>query len=496
MNKKSAIIIGSGIGGLSSALRLIADGWHVAVIERMERPGGKIRTVGQNAEHRIDAGPSVFTMRWVFDRLFSELKESLEDHIKLEPASVLARHAWMDGSCLDLYADVDRSADAIRQFAGPAEAEGYRRFCSETAKIFSMLKEPFLCSSEPSLRNLIGAFGRGPIGAIKKMQPLNTMAKGLTRHFNDPRLLQLFGRYATYCGSSPYLAPATLMLIAHVEQDGVWYLENGMYSLIEALVSLAHERGCELQYNSHVDKLLTSHGRVTGVRLLDGKELFADIVIMNGDCNALASGLLGHNVRRAASGTSSQQSRSLSALTWMMETKTDGFPLVRHNVFFSRDYSAEFEDLFEKRCLPREPTVYICAQDRGNESHNLKSERILVIVNAPADGGMNKLMKSELEACEEAMFNVLSTCGLSIQRNSCFIERANPDDFNAMFPATFGALYGRASHGWQASLLRPGCRSKLGGLYLAGGSVHPGAGVPMAGLSGIMAAECAIEDQK
>ena len=494
MNKKSAIVIGSGIGGLSSALRLIAGGWHVTVIERMERPGGKIRTVGQNTERRIDAGPSVFTMRWVFDRLFSELKENLEDHIKLEPASVLARHAWMDGSTLDLYADLDRSADAIRLFAGQTEAEGYRRFCSETAEIFSMLKEPFLCSSEPSLKNLIRAFGMGPIGAIKKMQPLNTMAKGLTRHFSDPRLLQLFGRYATYCGSSPYLAPATLMLIAHVEQDGVWYLENGMYSLIEALVTLAHERGCEFQYNSHVDKILTSSGKVTGVKLLDGKVLFADIVIMNGDCNALASGLLGHNVRRAAS-EMPKTSRSLSALTWMIEAKTEGFPLVRHNVFFSRDYSAEFVDLFEKRRLPNEPTVYICAQDRGNDPHCPQTERMLVIVNAPADGGTKKLMKPELEACEEAMFNVLSACGLSIEQNSGFIERANPDDFNEMFPATSGALYGRASHGWQASLLRPGCRSKLGGLYLAGGSVHPGAGIPMAGLSGIMAAECAIKDQ-
>ena len=493
MNKKSAIVIGSGIGGLSSALRLIAGGWHVTVIERMEHAGGKIRTVGQNADRRIDAGPSVFTMRWVFDRLFSELKESLEDHLKLEPASVLARHAWMDGSCLDLYADLDRSADAISQFAGRAEARGYRQFCSETAKIFSMLKEPFLCSPEPSLRNLIRAFGMGPIGAIKTMQPLNTMAKGLTRHFRDPRLQQLFGRYATYCGSSPYLAPATLMLIAHVEQDGVWYLKNGMYSLIEALVTLADDRGCELQFNSHVDKILTKNEKVTGIKLLDGKELSADIVIMNGDCNALATGRLGHNVRRAAPGTS-RTSRSLSALTWMMETKTEGFPLVRHNVFFSRDYSAEFIDLFEKRCLPNEPTVYICAQDRGDSPHCPQTERLLLIVNAPADGGMNKLMKSELEACEEAMFNVLSACGLCIERNGGFIERANPNDFGEMFPATFGALYGRASHGWQASLLRPGCRSKLSGLYLAGGSVHPGAGIPMAGLSGIMAAECAIED--
>ena len=178
----------------------------------------------------------------------------------------------------------------------------------------------------------------------------------------------------------------------------------------------------------------------------------------------------------------------------MLDAEITGFPLVRHNVFFSDDYPAEFNDLVEKQRLPRQPTVYICAQDRRENSDLTGRERMLIIVNAPAHGGLATFDQNAYAVCEEAMYKVLSTCGLSIDRSCSHIKRANPDDFNSMFPGTYGALYGRASHGWQASLARPGCRSKLRQLYLAGGSVHPGAGVPMAGLSGIMAAECAIEE--
>ncbi len=213
---------------------------------------------------------------------------------------------------------------------------------------------------------------------------------------------------------------------------------------------------------------------------------------MNGDCNALASGLFGEATRRAVVATPTP-SRSLSALTWMLDGETSGFPLVRHNVFFSDNYPEEFRDLFEKQRLPREPTVYICAQDRGNNADRTGRERMLIIVNAPANDD-KPIKQDDCASCEEAMYKVLYACGLSINRSNAHIERSNPNDFSSMFPATHGALYGRASHGWQASLARPGCRSKLPGLYLTGGSVHPGAGVPMAALSGIMAAECIIED--
>lgn len=491
--KRTAIVIGAGVGGLSAGLRLIADGWDVTILERASAPGGKLRTVQFAGGPRIDAGPTVFTMRWIFDRLFSSLGESIEDHMTFHQAEILARHGWQDGSRLDLFADRERSAEAIAAFAGGDEARGYLEFCDESESIFKLLKDPFLARPIPSVANLISAFGLSPLQAMRKMQPFNTMWRGISKHFQDPRLRQLFGRYATYCGSSPYLAPATLMLVAHVEQDGVWYLDGGMYALIETLEKLIKERGGIIRCDSHVSKINRQSGRVSGVTLESGQELQSDVVIMNGDTNAVASGQLGPSLRSAVKPTKPVM-RSLSAMTWMMEAEVSNFPLVRHNVFFSNDYQREFDEIFSQGRLPTEPTVYICAQDRNDVGSVKGAERLFFIVNAPAKGGTGHFSDDELSRCEESTFRVLKNCGVDVRPLPEKSIRFGPDDFSDLFPATGGAIYGPASHGWQASLKRPGCRSKIAGLYFAGGSTHPGPGVPMAALSGLMAAECAEAD--
>lgn len=493
MKQKTAIVIGAGIGGLTAGLRLISDGWQVTVLERAARPGGKLRTVNFDGGPRIDAGPTVFTMRWVFDELFDALGEQLEDHLMLYKAEILARHGWQDGSRLDLFADQNKSADAIADFAGGEEARGYLNFCAESKSIFELLREPFLKRPEPSLGKLVSGFGFSPLQAMGKMQPFNTMWRGISKHFQDPRLRQLFGRYATYCGSSPYMAPATLMLVAHVEQDGVWYLDGGMYALVEAVSKLIVDRGGDIRCNAHVDRIIRENGRVSGVTLESGDELRADAVIMNGDTNAVASGLMGRSLRTAVKPTS-PDNRSLSAMTWMMEAEVSGFPLVRHNVFFSNDYAREFDEIFKQGRLPAEPTVYICAQDRDDDGERRGPERLFFIVNAPARGGTGHFSNTELSRCEEATFQVLQNCGVNVNPLANKSVRFGPDDFSDLFPGTAGAIYGPSSHGWQASLKRPGCRSKIPGLYFAGGSAHPGPGVPMAALSGLLAAECAAKD--
>ncbi|MDJ0943141.1 MAG: phytoene desaturase family protein [Kiloniellales bacterium] len=495
MTAERVIVIGAGIGGLAAGLRLAAQGFRVTVVERAAAPGGKMRRVAVGSG-LLDAGPTVFTMRWVFDRLFAAIGESFDDHVRLRPAEVLARHAWRNSPVLDLYADIDRSADSIAAFAGPGEARNYRAFCAESAEIFRMLKDPFLCRPAPDVAGLVGAFGFGSLSAMSRLSPFNTMWRALGRRFGDPRLQQLFGRYATYCGSSPFAAPATLMLVAHVEQAGVWYVEGGMHALALALADLLAARGGSLRYEAHVDQITRAGGRVVGVRLDTGEHLEADAVVMNGDSAALAAGLLGNEVRRAVPAPPAG-SRSLSAVTWLMEAKASGFPLLRHNVFFSDDYRREFDDLFERRRLPAAPTVYVCAQDRLEESDPVPegAERLFCLVNAPAAGDRYAFQKAEIDACESQTFSLLRHCGLEIEQDPGKTQVVTPSDFHRLFPGTGGALYGRASHGWRAALQRPGCRTAIPGLYLAGGSVHPGPGVPMATLSGLMAAESLAADR-
>ncbi|HYN79782.1 MAG TPA: phytoene desaturase family protein [Lamprocystis sp. (in: g-proteobacteria)] len=491
---RSVIVIGAGVGGLVTAIELAAQGLAVTLCECAATPGGKLREVSVGGV-RLDAGPTVVTLRWVFEEVFAAAGVALCDHLTLKPAEVLARHAWEGGARLDLFAESARSADAIAAFAGPAEGRRYLAFCAEARGIFETLRDPFIRGSRPTPAGLMARVGRSGLGGLWQIKPYGTLWSVLAKRFTDPRLRQLFGRYATYSGSSPFLAPATLMLIAHVEQEGVWLVEGGMHRLAQALAGLAEGLGTRIRYGAEVTEILVESKRAVGVRLAGGEDLRADAVVFNGDAQALPSGRLGAAARRAVP-ASSPSVRSLSALTWNMVAKTAGFPLVRHTVFFSSDYKKEFDELFAAGRLPTQPTVYICAQDRDDQGNRQSGgpERLLCLVNAPANGDSHPYSPTEVEQCAERTFSLLNRCGLQIEQDPVGTQVTSPADFTRLFPATGGALYGRNSHGWQASFKRPGARSALPGLYLTGGSTHPGAGVPMAALSGRLAASCVLAD--
>jgi len=485
---KRVLIIGAGIAGLSAALLLAARGLDVTVLERQAAPGGKMRLI-PIGEARIDGGPTVFTMRWVFDEIFAAANARLEDHLTLRRVEVLARHAWGSGPRLDLFADIQRSADAIGAFAGPKEARGYLDFVARAKKTFAALEAPFIRASRPSPLSLVSRMGLGGMGRLMGTSPFSSLWDALGEHFGDARLRQLFGRYATYVGSSPFLAPATLMLIAHVEQEGVWLVEGGMHRVARAFEELATAKGARFRYEAEVAEILVGNSRATGIRLADGEVLEADAIICNADVAALAGGRFGGRATRAVEAVP-RATRSLSAITWAMVAPTEGFPLVRHNVFFSPNSRTEFDELTEQGRVPSKPTVYVCAQDRGDDDSALEGpERLLCLINAPARGDYRPLSDAALAQAESATFEVLEHSGLKVHRSPQSTRMTTPTGFDALFPATGGALYGQSVHGWSSTFARPGTETKVPGLYLASGSAHPGAGVPMAALSGRLAAQ-------
>jgi 1-hydroxycarotenoid 3,4-desaturase len=492
--KDRVLIIGAGMGGLAAAIDLAARGLEVEVFERAHAPGGKMRQV-QVADARLDAGPTVFTMRWVFEELFAAGGTSVQARLGLKRVDTLARHAWSDGSRLDLFADRARSAEAIGAFAGPAEGRRYLEFCAEARAIYQTLEGPFIRDQRPSPVGLVQRVGPGGLGDLWRIKPFSTLWGVLSKRFRDPRLRQLFGRYATYAGSSPFLAPATLMLIAHVEQEGVWLVEGGMHRLAQTLADIAQGLGARLHFGAPVAEILVDGGRARGIRLASGDLVAAPTLVFNGDVAALATGALGDEARRSVPPVD-PASRSLSAIIWNLVAETEGFPLLHHTVFFSRDYQAEFDTIFRDGRPPGEPTVYICAQDRDDQGDGPAGapERLLCLINAPPLGDSRPLAASEVEQCAERTFSLLTRCGLRVQRIPHLSQVTTPTGFAELFPATGGALYGQASHGWKASFSRPGSRSAIPGLYLAGGSTHPGAGVPMATLSGRLAASRVLAD--
>jgi 1-hydroxycarotenoid 3,4-desaturase len=487
LRNSKVVVVGAGIGGLVAALELARQGCEVVVVERAAKPGGKIREVEIDGR-MIDVGPTVFTMKWVFEAIFKDAGATLGDHLDLERADVLARHAWTADERLDLYSDIERSASAIDAFAGPGEARRYVQFCERAQQVYNTLEKPFILSERPSPVSLALSGGLRGIGDLWRMSPFDTLWRSLGEYFHDPRLRQLFGRYATYCGSSPFEAPATLMLVAHVEREGVWLVKGGMHRLAKALADLCVRQGVVFRYETEAGEIHVSGGRANAIDLPSGERLSFDGVVVNADVAAVANGHFGQSASRAFYVPSS--SRSLSALTWTFIAETAGFPLSRHNVFFSRDYAREFDDIFRRDRLPGQPTVYVCAQDRGGHGLEIADgpERLFMLVNAPPTGDGKSFGSGEIEQCKANAFEILQRCGLSMRTSPEAIVTCGPREFDRLFPATGGALYGQASHGWAASFTRPAARTPLPGLYLAGGSTHPGPGVPMAALSGRLAA--------
>ncbi|HEV7268691.1 MAG TPA: FAD-dependent oxidoreductase [Falsiroseomonas sp.] len=280
------------------------------------------------------------------------------------------------------------------------------------------------------------------------------------------------------------------MLVAHVEQDGVWLVRGGMVRVAQALQALAERQGARFRFGAPVAELLVEDGRASGVRLADGERIPADAVVFNGDASALARGMLGAASRGAVADTP-DAARSLSAVTWRARVPTSGFPLMHHNVFFAEDYAEEFDAIFRRRTICAAPTVYVCAQDRGTgEVAEGAAERLLLLINAPPDGDRRDFMP-DLPGLAERTQAILRACGLELDLPA---EATTPTGFDALFPGSGGALYGRAGHGATGTFARAGGVTRLPGLYCAGGSVHPGPGIPMAAMSGRLAAARVLQD--
>ena len=483
--EKQVIVIGAGMGGLGAAIRLAALGWRVTVLEAADTPGGKARAM-PSAAGPVDAGPTVLTLRATFDALFALAGERLDDHIKLVRQPILARHFWPDGSQLDLFPDTDATIAAITTFAGAREAAAFARFDRLATDLYQAFEAPVMLSPRPDLPAILRATLRQP-RLWPALLPGMTLMRLLTLQFRDPRLIQLFARYATYVGGRPGHSPGVLALIWRAEAAGVWAVQGGMHHLAAQLACLAERLGVTFRYATPAQRIVTQGGRVTGVQIAAGATLPCAGVVFNGDPGALTAGLLGDAPRTACP---KPGPHSLSAYVWAFASTPSGpraADLIYHNVFFSANPQAEFGPIGRGQ-MPEDPSLYICAQDRAT-GRAPPLERFEIIVNAPAN---RPPPPQEADTCRNRTIPTLARMGLTFTPTPQGLT--TPSLLAQRFPGSMGAIYGRSPEGALAAFQRPQARTALPGLYLAGGAAHPGAGVPMAALSGQHAAEAMIRD--
>ena len=433
----------------------------------------------------------MLTMKPVFDALFADVGARLEDHLTLKRESLLARHFWQGAPTLDLMADHDHSVANVGDVFGARAAREFERFCTRAARLFETFDTPMMQSQAPSLSALTATVLRNPT-VIPAMAPHQTLAQMLRASFTEPKLAQLFARYATYVGGLPDQCPALLSLIWEAERRGVWHVEGGMHRLAKAIETLARQKGATFRYNAHVTRIEVADGKPCAVHTEAGR-MEIDAVLFNGDPRAISTSMLGQQCSVAVK-PPNVEPRSLSAhVQSFAATVEDQFPLAAHNVFFADGPRGEYTPLAHGE-LQKDPTLYICAQDRFGDAEPQGPERFEIILNAPPALDGTSHSAQERTKCQTLIFDRLATFGLNFGPSPTTDSLTGPHGFAALFPASNGSLYGRSPAGMMAAFARPTARTKMMGLYLVGGGAHPGAGVPMATLCAQHAAEAMISD--
>ncbi len=477
------VVVGAGVGGLAAAIRLGAAGHHVTVFERNEVPGGKL-AMREREGFAFETGPSLLTLPAVFQELFALAGSSMLDAVDLVRLDPMCRYRFPDGSTLDTRAGPEDTESAVNAWS-PGSGRAWRSFHDRGLRTWTIAERTFFAGAMDSPLDMARRL-RSPADLVG-IDGLRTLHRHAQRSFVDQRLVQYVDRYATYSGSSPYRAPATLACIPAIEQEfGAWYIRGGIGRLASALADAAARIGVELRTGSDVISINRRAGRVSGVRLADGEEaVAADIVVADVDAHHLYQDLLPDS-RRLRHLARAGRSSSGFVLLAAVEGRTEG--LAHHNVSFPLDYRDEFQALLDERRPVAEPAIYVsCSSLTDSEQAPVGCENWFVLVNAPSGGPTNWAVEGP--RYRDHLLEVMARRGWDLSGRLRFVETITPADIERRYRTVGGAIYGTSSNGRAAAFLRPGNRGPLGGLYLVGGSSHPGGGLPLVALSARIVAD-------
>lgn len=474
-----AIIIGSGIAGIATAIRLAVKGYAVTVFESNSYPGGKLTEINIDG-FRFDAGPSLFTMPQYVDELFTLAGKNPRDYFRYEKLEEICKYFYEDGLYLTASADLNEFAKEIEQKTNSSASEVYK-YLSKSEAIYEITHKVFLERTLHKLKSYLhwdtlkSALRFGQIDAFRDQNKANQS------FFKDERIVQLFNRYATYNGSNPYQAPATLNVIPHFEYHfGAFIPDKGMYSIITSLVKLAKDLGVKFQFDCRVEEIIYSADVVKGIRIKNST-IEADLVVSNLDIWFTYKNLL---PKFEAPEKLLAQQRSSSALIFYWGIKNEYPELGLHNIFFAENYKAEFDAIWHERKIHTDPTIYLNITSKYIKNDApVNCENWFVMINVPANNDQNW---DELIA--KARQNIIQKLSRLLNKNiaeDIICEQIlDPRSIEQQTGSYQGSLYGNSSNNQFAAFLRhSNFSSKIENLYFCGGSVHPGGGIPLALLS-------------
>lgn len=474
------IVVGGGLGGLAAAIRLAAQGRRVILCEKNERLGGKLN-LHQAAGYTFDTGPSLLTMPWVIRDLFAAANRCMDDYLRLEQIEPTCRYLWPDGTRFDAWQRLPQLIQEIERLS-PPDVPAFFRFMAHTSRIYDAVSGPFLLRPFDGLRELLTP---SLIRHALRIDALRSVDTAVRSFFRSPHLRQVFNRYATYNGSSPYRSPATFNLIAYIElAEGGWYVRGGMYQLAVALSRVATELGVEIRLQTPVTEVIVDHGRACGVRLADGSNLPAAAVVVNADPQYAYTHLIPNG--RQEADRLARHEPSYSGVVLFLGVEGEFPQLAHHNIFFSADYPGEFQAIVHERRLALDPTVYVAVTCRTDPEHAPPGHlNLFVLVNAPADTGQID-WAAVMPAYRDHIIAKLETMGLSGLRQAIrYSHFWTPCDLAQRYNAAFGSIYGLSSNTPFSAFARPPLRARrVRQLYFVGGGTHPGGGIPLVLLSG------------
>lgn len=471
---KKVAIIGSGVGGLATSIRLALKNYDVSVFEANPYFGGKLSSFKKDG-FTFDAGPSLFTAPENIEALFTLAKKDISSYFSYSDLDESCRYFFANGKNIIAQKNIEAFADeAERVFGEPAQ--NIKKYLQNSKKAYQNIGELFL-DFPLDLSLITKSETYKALFSVK----FPYIAKSLNAYnessFKTPEMIQLFNRYATYNGSNPYKAPAMLSMISSLEQSqGTFYPHGGMISITNALVQLARDVGVQFYLHSKVDKIETSNEVVTGVSV-NGKNYEADLVVSNMDIYYTYKNLL--TDQKYASKVLKQE-RSSSAFIFYWGINTTFSELGLHNIFFSEDYKKEFKEIFEDSILPVEPTIYVNITSKHDENHAPKnSENWFVMVNAPAHNQHNWEQQKE-KVKKFIIKQINKQLNTNLEKHIIVEDTLSPLDIQEKTASFMGSLYGTSSNSKMAAFFRQQNTSKrYKKLFFCGGSVHPGGGIPL-----------------